>query len=393
MEVRLPGRFRLRRWMALICVFALVLTLAGCGQEKKQAAAEKPPKAAGLKFESKMKTKYARHFSVYRYEGGYQLIRVKDDADYLLVPEGKKVPEGLPKKITVLRQPLENIYLAATAAMAMFQSADALDTVRMSSLPASGWSFAEPRRRMKAGKILYAGKYSEPDYEKLVKENCGLAVESTMIYHTPEVKEMIEDLNIPVFVDRSSYEEEPLGRAEWIRLYGVMTGHEKEADAFFEKQVEEAGASSSSPSSKHSPSCAFFYISSDGKAVVRAPKDYIPAMIREAGGTYVFQDIKNPGGSTSVDLSMEQFYDLARDADILIYNGSIDSSVRTLAELKAKDPAIADLAAVKNGNCWVTGTSMYQRTDLTGKMIRDFRTLLNSEKPSESDMTFISKLK
>ena len=41
---------------------------------------------------------------------------------------------------------------------------------------------------------------------------CDLAVESTMILHTPKVQEMIEDLDIPVFVDYSSYESHPLGR-------------------------------------------------------------------------------------------------------------------------------------------------------------------------------------
>ncbi len=32
-------------------------------------------------------------------------------------------------------------------------------------------------------------------------EDCDLAIESTMILHTPKVQEMIEDLDIPVFID------------------------------------------------------------------------------------------------------------------------------------------------------------------------------------------------
>lgn len=59
------------------------------------------------------------------------------------------------------------------------------------------------------GKIAYAGKYSAPDYEKILSSDCGLAVESTMIYHTPEVKEQLERLGIPVLVERSSYEGHP----------------------------------------------------------------------------------------------------------------------------------------------------------------------------------------
>ena len=53
--------------------------------------------------------------------------------------------------------------------------------------------------------MLFAGKYDEPDYELLVNQGCDLAVESTMILHSPKVQEMIEMLGIPVFIDRSSY--------------------------------------------------------------------------------------------------------------------------------------------------------------------------------------------
>ena len=53
-----------------------------------------------------------------------------------------------------------------------------------------------------------------------------------MIYHNPEVKEKLEDLGIPVLVEMSSYESHPLGRLEWIRVYGLLTDREKEADEF-----------------------------------------------------------------------------------------------------------------------------------------------------------------
>lgn len=56
----------------------------------------------------------------------------------------------------------------------------------------------------------------------LIDQDCDIAIESTMILHTPKVQEMIEDLDIPVFIDRSSYETHPLGRTEWIKLYGAM---------------------------------------------------------------------------------------------------------------------------------------------------------------------------
>ena len=71
----------------------------------------------------------------------------------------------------------------------------------------------------------------------MINEGCDLAIESTMILHSPKVQEMIELLGIPVFIDRSSYENHPLGRTEWIKLYVVLVDKESEAEAFFDTQT------------------------------------------------------------------------------------------------------------------------------------------------------------
>ena len=278
--------------------------------------------------------------------------------------------------------------MQATAAMAMFVSMDALDHIRMSSVKKEGWTFDEPKEAMEKGDIIYAGKYSEPDYETMLDEQCDLALESTMIDHTPEVQEMIEDLGIPVMVDRASYESDPMGRAEWIKLYGVLTDHEKEATDFFNEQMESIRELDDFPNTEQT--VAFFYVSTDGKVVVRRSTDYIPKMIDIAGARYVFKDLDDESGRTSVDMSMEQFYASAIDADFIVYNGSIDSSVKTLDDLIAKDPVMKKMSAVKNKNCWVTKSAMYQRTDLVAEMILDFHKLFAGE--DLDSLKYISKL-
>ena len=60
------------------------------------------------------------------YKGGYKLLDVHDDRQYLIVPEGKKKPADLDKDIVVLKQPLDHIYLAATSACLLYTS-DAAD--------------------------------------------------------------------------------------------------------------------------------------------------------------------------------------------------------------------------------------------------------------------------
>ena len=169
-----------------------------------------------------MELSYAEQFSVDYYEGGFALITIGGTDRFLVVPEGAEAPEDLDGDIAVLRQPIENIYLVATSAMDLFAAIDGLDSIRLSGTSAENWYVDAAREAMEEGSIVYAGKYSAPDYELILSENCGLAVESTMINHTPEVQETLESFGIPVLVERSSYESHPLGRVEWMKLYGVL---------------------------------------------------------------------------------------------------------------------------------------------------------------------------
>ena len=382
---------RKRTVVAFVLVLCMLMTglLSGCGSEGGSgASSSNAPKIDGLTYESTLDLQRATEFSVYRYEGGYDLIDIHDHQRFLVIPEDGTVPDNLDSDVIVLQKPLDKIYLAATATMAMFCSIDALDHIRMSSIDKSAWTFDEPKKAMEKGDIIYAGKYSAPDYETMLNENCNLALESTMIDHTPEVQEMIEDLGIPVLVDRSSYESDPMGRAEWIKLYGVLTDHEQQAEEFFASQMDSIKELDDFENTEKT--VAFFYFSSDGKVVVRRSTDYIPKMIDIAGARYIFTDLDDESGRTSIDVSVETFYDAAVDADYIIYNGSIDSSVKTMDDLISKDPIMEKMTAVKNDNCWVTGSAMYQRTDIVADMILDFHNLFIGKDPSE--LKYLKKL-
>lgn len=371
----------LKKWMCMLLALLMMLTCV-------PAMAEEKTELNGLVWESRMELTYADRFSVDYYEGGYALIDVQDEARYLVVPEGMTAPEGLDADITVLQQPIENIYLAATSAMALFDAVDALDVIRMSALDESSWYIDHAVEAMQRGDMIYAGKYSEPDYELLVNENCGLAIESTMIYHQPKVKEMIELLGIPVFVDRSSYEVHPLGRTEWVKLYSVLVDKEEEAAAFFDEQA--AVIEELKDFENTEKTVAFFYISSDGSVNVRATWDYIPAIIQIAGGRYIFDELDDAESSRStISMTMEKFYAQAVNADYIIYNASIDNPLNSIDELLAKSNLFADFKAVQDGNVWCTGKYLYQATDIVGSLITDVNHMLTG---AEDDMTFIYKL-
>ena len=368
---------------ALVLALALILSAAAFFAVAEDAH----PEIEGLTWERTMPLKYAECFSVNYYEGGYALIDIVDGDTILVVPEGLEAPKGLPGDVIVLSRPLRNIYLAATSAMALFDRLDALDVIRLSALQASGWSVENAVAAMERGDMAFAGKYSEPDYELLVQSSCDLAIESTMIFHTPKVKEMIELLGIPVMVDRSSYETHPLARTEWIKLYAVLVGREAEAEAFFDERAKVIDAYSGYPNTEKT--VAFFYISSDGSVVVRSSTDYVPKMIEIAGGRYALSDIVDPDSTrSSVSTTMEQFYDAAVNADYLIYNASIASPLNSLDELYALSGLFHDFKAVREGNVWCTGKDLYQETDDVGELIVDIHKMLNGE----GDMRFLTHI-
>lgn len=372
------------RFLIGLFVLAFLIFLPSSG-----VSAQGAEELAGLTYDHSMELSYAERFSVDYYEGGYALITIEDGGRYLVVPEGTDAPEGLETDITVLQRPLDRIYLVATSAMDYFAALDGIDSLRLSGTQEDGWYIPEAKAAMEDGKLLYAGKYSAPDYELIVSEGCDLAIESTMIYHTPEVQEMLEGFDIPVLVERSSYEPHPLGRAEWMKLYAVLLGKEELAERLFEEQTEKLADVLGGEST--GKTAAFFYISSNGYVNVRKTNDYVSKMIELAGGEYVFQDLGDEENALStVNMQMEDFYAGAKDADVLIYNSTIDGQIESLDELFEKSALLEDFRAVKEGNVWCTTQNLFQKTTGLADMIVDIHAVLNGGRPE--DMTYLYPL-
>lgn len=368
----------------------VVAVAVGCGKDTDSWKTTEHTISKELTYETSMKLDYATEFAVDYYDNGFTLISIADGSRFLLNTEDKEVPQDLADDITVLKAPVSDIYLVASATMDMFCSIGALDSICLSGLTAEKWEIPEAKEAMESGQILYAGKYNAPDYELICSKNCELAVESTMIGHAPEVKENLESFGIPVLVDHSSYEANPLGRTEWVKLYGVLTGKEDEAAKAFEEQkryVEEL-----SDAEDTGKTVAFFYITTAGTVSVRKSNDYVPKMIDLAGGSYIFENLKGEdNAASSVNMQMEEFYAQAKDADYLVYNSTIDGNLETIEDLLGKSSLFENFKAVKNGNVWCIGQNLYQDTMDTGSIIHDFHEMLTSEDTNE--LTYMYRLK
>ncbi len=378
-------------------LLAAALLLCGCAPSEGQSGgSESIVQSAsdnGLVLKEHVQNEYATQFSIDRYEGGYSMITTMKDARYLVVPEGAEVPDisGL-DGVSIICQPARNFYVAATSAMGLFAEVDALDAVKFSGTKAEDWYIEDAKSAMERGEIIYAGKYREPDYEMLLSGGCTLSIQSTMIEHSPAVKEKLQELGIPVFIDYASYEPHPLGRSEWIKVYAEMCGKAGKAEEFFAGQSEKLKSLDNvQPTGK---TVAFFYINTGGLAVTRKSGDYITKMIELAGGSSVFKDnieAESSSAMSTVVMEMEKFYTAAKDADFIIYNSTIGGEINSVEELVAKNPLLADFKAVKENNVWCTRENVYQETTKLGTMIYDFYAVFSGT-DGENRPTFLYKL-
>lgn len=408
------------------------------------------PEIDGLMFISSEKNDVAEYFrlSVYEDASGakYQMLETAGGLHrYLIVPADAQVSDrksdhftaraseansankekkGDALELTVLQQPLTTTYVAASAVMAPLCDLGAVSQIRFSGLREEGWYVDEARAAMKAGSMLFAGKYSEPDYETLLREGCDLALESTMIYRSPEVIEKLSALDIPVYIDYSSYEPHVLGRLEWIRVYGALFGHEEEAQQWYaserdriraiQKDAEtssgeasQSGKSTEKSETKTSrnskneassigsssgsagtdttadlrPTVVYFYVNSSGQIQVRQPHDYIPELLELAGARYLAPDMSGLSGSrkSNVTVSLEDFYSSCRDADYLIYSATLDRPLSFIQELLGKNALFADFKAVKEGHVYTTDKDFYQLSDRMADFAEDVHRMLQGQ--------------
>ena len=229
--------------------------------------------------------------------------------------------------------------------------------------------------KMEKGDILFSGHYKQPDYEMLLENNIQLQIDTSMLASVPDVMAKYDELGIPYFIESSSKEGHPLGRVEWVKLFGLLMDKEEEAKAYFEKQVEMVEAVTKAE--KTDKTVAMFYIaSSSDKVYARNGGDYNAKMIEMAGGNYILADMEpNKTGNTSI--TFEDLYAKCIDADYIFFV-NFALKFNELDEMLEYNPLFADFKAVKDGTIYITSPNFTQSTAVLGTIIDDMHTVLTN---------------
>lgn len=396
--------------VGLFLVPLLLLTIysTGCVKDDIKPGSTYQNSIEGVSWIESEEVAYAEGFKIDYFERDIALIQIQDRL-YLVIPRNTIVDTGSKdeskaddsktirvrpelKNAIIIRRP-EKIYLTAPSALALIHDMGGMSKVRYTGTKKDSWALDFAVEAMDKGEMLFTGKYSSPDFERLIDEKCDLAVFSTMITHAPEIGEKFVELGVPVFIDYSSFEGHPLGRTEWIKVYGAILNKRQEAEKIFSEQRQKVEKLVENPTPKEK-TVALFTISPSGRISARRYDDYVSKMIDISGGKYAYHNVTDVQFSAmNIVMEPEIFFQETSKADIVIYNTTIHGGFENIAAMTQTHPILSDIPAVKSGNVWVTTKSFFQSSTSHGNMIVELNQIIKGEADENTELEFFKKLK
>ncbi|MCF6351701.1 MAG: ABC transporter substrate-binding protein [Cyclobacteriaceae bacterium] len=219
------------------------------------------------------------------------------------------------------------------------------ETDKLTGFPTTNYiSSAAMRSRIDAGKVTELGIDQQLNIEKLIELNPELVMAYTMTSDFGQFNK-IQQAGIPVLINAEYMEAHPLGRAEWIKLTGLLFGKEQQADSVFAIIAEGYNKTKErvSKAKKH-PTVMSGSMYSD-TWYMPGGQNYAGKILTDAGLNYLW---KEDTTTAFLALSYEVVLNKANKADYWI--GA--SSFKTLAEMKEANERYSFFAPFKTGNVY-----------------------------------------
>lgn len=362
------------------------------------------PELGGEKPTEMITPTYAKLFCAAKYPQGWILVTLYDGQQFLVTPqadeEASKVLEEVSSKdnnIQLVNGYPTRLYVAGSACFHYLRALEALSDVRFASRKADEFRPGPVQEALTGDQITYMGKFNTPDYETLVKDKCDFVEETAQVKYHPEVMEKWASLKIPALMDLSTYESHPLGRAEWIKVYGFLLGKEKEANEYFAKQ--EALSLENAALAPTDQKVIYFHVNSKKQVRLRYPGNFVDQLITMAGGTNLYTEenkdlpeklqkmLSNHDGmanfmsddSKYFSLDQESFFQTAKDVNCLLYNSTSSVELKDLKDLEERVPLISQFKAYQNHNIWCARKYAFHETDRMGEKIAEVRKILEAK--------------
>ena len=186
-------------------------------------------------------------------------------------------------------------------------------------------------------------------------------------------------------------ETTPLGRAEWIRIVGMMTGHRQEADAWFNEIEARYDALKDRCADVETRPTVFSDLAFNGQWYVAGGQSYIAQLFKDAGADYIWKD--NPS-TASFPLDSETILAKAQHADFWRVTNS-SSLPMTYESLKKENAVYALFDAYKNRKiivCDIQETGYFETSQIEPeRLLGDFIYLFHPEVMAEHQPDYQTK--
>lgn len=282
--------------------------------------------------DSGIKIEYAQNLTIEPQPWGY-LVGIKDPVSgemskHNLVDQKETPPAEIGSNFISI--PKERIAALSTTYYGPFGALDAIDTIVAVENRALVWS-PEIRQHIEEGLIGQVGPSHSIDLEALVYLQPDLVLFSRIDSGQNSPEERLRRLGIPSMVTSAWRENSPLGRAEWIKLFGILMGKEEsavdhfnEVRAEYEKLVKLVADIPASQRPRILASAPY-----GGTWYLPGGESYTAHLIKDAGGEYLWAHLS---GSGSRPIDFEAAFASAFEADIWI-NPSHHTTLRSLGSL------------------------------------------------------------
>ncbi|MHC1731506.1 MAG: ABC transporter substrate-binding protein [Bacteroidales bacterium] len=269
--------------------------------------------------------------------GGRELV-------WYLVAHDSALPQGLDEN-QVIRVPVRRMVCMSTTHAAMMRALAADSLI----VGISGSSLVYDSlllERIRSGGIKDVGYEGNLNRELVI----SLAPDVVMAYGVADPSSgsnaRLAEAGVKVFYNADYLEQHPLTRCAWLRLFGLLTGKEEMADsivcAVTESYLGLAAMAAAAAGNKPgvllgAPWEDVWYISPGNT--------YIGRLIEDAGGSYIYSDMKE---NNSFPVSVESVFRRASGAEIWINPGTADR----LSDITDADHRMASLPLFNRGRIW-----------------------------------------
>ncbi len=379
-------RISIQRTLFIVMISIFI----GCNKKENTTATDSTTDANSIE--------YASGLSIHKYEGFSKVTvsnpwpEAKKKFTYILREKNSIVPDSL-KKHPAIQVPLQSIVVTSTTIIPFLEMLQVEQ--KLTGFPHTNYiSSAKTRKRIDAGLVKNLGQNEKLNVEQLIELEPNLIVSFGINNNNPTL-DNLQKSGLKVLIQADWMEQTPLGKAEWLKLYGALFGKEKEAKIIFDTIVKNYKEAQQLVAQKKSTSTVLYGSMYQEQWYVARGNSWVAQFMMDAKANYLWADIKGTG---SLSLPFEKILEKARTAKYWIATGSFNSN----NEFKNSNPHYNQFDALKAKNVYTfeskvgpTGGTVYYElaTSRPDLVLKDYIKIFHPELLPNYTFTFAEKLK